>query len=242
MKEPPEAYWTLWRVIHARVLSYLKAGIHPGMLNPVFGLPQPKDIPKRPQPSANERYWIGWMQEFTEINSSIERLNQALVYLTHFPASKDFRFHKLSEADWLRYHIEAYLQETYVLYCRITRFLRKLEKVAIASSDKLGLTLAKNMRGIFDDAFATAVKTRRGHVHEYRFEDVELRNLDSLVLLTKSGELRKLRILRQLKYLSALEKWRKQLLKNNKELQKLCLILFEEATKILTRNEPLRRS
>lgn len=238
MRKLPDAYWTLWRVVHKRILPFLKGGVHPGLLNPVFDLPQPTDIPKKPEPSANERYWIGWMQEFSEINSSIERLNQSLVYLTHFPATKAFRFHKLSEADWLRYHIEVYVQEVYILYSRLTRFLRKVEKTATASRDRDGLTSAKQMQRTVYATLDPIVKTRRRHVHEYRFEDTALQNLDSLVLITRDGTLRQLRFFRKLKYLSALEKWRKQLLHNNTELQKLCVILFEDATKILVRNEP----
>src|SRR5262245_51203601 len=103
MMKPPKGYWTLWEVIHGRLLPYLKASIHPGMLNPVFGLPPPKDIPPGPQASPNESYWMGWMQEFSEINASFDRLSQALVYLTHLPTSKAFRFQRLSEGDWLRY-------------------------------------------------------------------------------------------------------------------------------------------
>jgi hypothetical protein len=238
MKKPPEAYWTLWKVIHARVAPHIKAGIHPGMLNPVFGLPQAKNIPKGPGPSANERYWIGWMEEFTEINSSIERLNQTLVYMTHFPASRAFRFHGLTEADWLRFHIEVYMQEVYILHSRLTHFLRRVEKTAIASRDKGGLILAKSMQRTVDTSLDAILKVRGRHVHEYRFQDPELRNLDSLVLITKAGKVRQLRFFRRLKYLAALEKWRKQLLNNNKELQKMCVFLFEEATAILTRNEP----
>jgi hypothetical protein len=240
MKKPPEAYWTLWKVIHKRILNFLTTGIHPDMLNPVFGLPQPKDFPKGPEPSLNERYWINWFHEFTEIHASIERLDQSLVYLRHYPRSRAFRFHGLSEADWLRYHIEAYLQETYILFQRLSRFLRKIEKVAISARDKNGLSSANRLKAILDASFNSVVTVRSGHVHEYRFRDDELRNLDSLVLLTKTGKLSGLRALRSVQYVAALNKWRKQLLRNNKEIQKLCVALFEQTTKILTRNEPPR--
>lgn len=240
MKNLPEGYWTLYKVIHERIVPYYKAALHPDLLNPIVGLPQPKDTPKIPDPTANERYWIQWTREFSEIHSSIERLNQSLVYLTHFPASRGFRFHGLSEADWLRYHVEVYLQEAYILVARLTRFLRRVEKTAAGSCDRGGVTSARRMKALVDNVFAGVVKARSGHVHKYRFEDAELRNLDSLVLLTGKGKLRKLRFVRKLKYVSALEKWRKQLRQNNKESLKLCVYLFEATTEIITRNEPPR--
>ena len=228
----------LWKTIHARILDFLKEGIHPGMLNPVFGLPVPKDVPKHRGPSPNERYWLDWFREFSEINNSMERLTHSLVYLSSYPKSKAFHFHRLSEADWLRYHIEAYLNEVYILHERLTRFLRKIEKVGIAARDKSALNSVNKLKAVVTASLKNVVRARGGHVHEQRFDDTELANLGSLVLITKSSELRPLRTLRQLQYLKALQKWRRQLLANNKETQKLCEYVFEEANTILIRHEP----
>lgn len=145
MRKTPDAYWALFEVAHERILPVIKAGLRPDLLHPVFGLPQPKTIAGRPEPSANERYWLDWFEEFTEIDSSVNRLDQALVYLSHYPRSRTFRFHRLSEANWLRYHIEAYLQETYILFQRLSRFLRKVQKVAIDARDKGGVSSVKKL-------------------------------------------------------------------------------------------------
>jgi hypothetical protein len=158
----------------------LKAGARPDLLNPVFGLPQAKSVARGPEPSANERYWLDWFEEFTEIDSSMNRLDQALVYLSHFPGSRTFRFHRLSEA-WLRYHIEAYLQETYILFQRLSRFLRRVQKVAIDARDKGGVSSAKKLKTSLEASFKSVVGIRGRHVHEYRFQDDELRNLDTLL-------------------------------------------------------------
>jgi hypothetical protein len=240
MKRPPEAYWSLFKVAHERVVPLLKEGVRPGLLNPVFGLPQPKDLPKGRKPSPNERYWLDWFQEFSEIDASMRRLNQALVYLSHYPDAKVFRFHKLSEADWIRYHIEAYLQETYVLYERLRRYLRKVEKVAIAACDRAGLSSVKRQKSIIEASLKNVVTARGGHVHEYRFQDDELRDLDTLVLVTSAGKLRELRWVRRHKFETALIKWRGQIQNNNRETEKLCVALFEETTTVLMRNEPTR--
>jgi hypothetical protein len=238
MRKPPKAYWTLFERIQQRINPTLKARIRPGLLNPVFGLPQPETVAKRPEPSANERYWLTWFEEFIEIDSSMNRLDQALVYLSHYPGSRTFRFHGLTEADWLRYHIEAYLQETYILFKRFDRFLRKVEKVAIDARDRAGVSSAKKLKTVLDASLKGVVATRSKHVHEYRFQDDELKNLDTLVLLTKAGKMRSLRGFRRVQYITVLVKWRKQLGTNNKETQKLCVAVLEEVKVILTRNEP----
>jgi hypothetical protein len=238
MRKPSKAYWTLFERIQERINPMLKRGIRPGLLNPVFGLPQPETVAKSPKPSANEQYWLTWFEEFIEIDYSMNRLDQALVYLCHYPGSRSFRFHGLSEANWLRYHIEAYLQETYILFKRLDRFLRKVEKVAIDARDKAGVGSARRLKTGLEASLKSVVTTRSRHVHEYRFQDDELKNLDTLVLLTNAGKMRSLRGFRRIQYLTALLKWRKQLRTNNKETQKLCVPVLEEVEDILTRNEP----
>lgn len=238
MKNPPKAYWSLFEVAHARILPLIKSGIRPGLLNPVFGLPQPKDMPKGPDPSANERYWLDWFHEFSEINASMDRLDQAFAYLSHYPPRKVFRFHGLSEASWLRYHIEAYLQEVYILSARLSRFLRRVEKTANEARDRTGVSSVRRLRSAVNVSLKDVVRARGHHVHESRFHDDELASLDTLVLLTKAGKMRKLRPLRETQFATTLLKWRKQVLKNNKETQTLCAALFIETRDILTRNEP----
>jgi len=242
MRKPPESYYSLFRAAHERTVSLLNAGLRPGLLDGASGHKQTSALHKGPEPSPNERFWLDWFQEFTEIDSSIRRLNQALVYLSYHPNSRTFRFHGLSEADWLRYHIEAYLQETYILVERLRRFLRKVEKVTIDACDRRGLSLVKTMLEAWKDSFKMLVTTRARHVHEYRFESDELRDLDTLVLVTKNGRLRGLRLMRRVQYFKTLRKWRGQLRKNNKETLDLCAATLEETTKILLRHEPGRGS
>lgn len=150
------------------------------------------------------------------------------MYLSHYPGSRTFRFHRLSEANWLRYHIKAYLQETYIPFQRLSRFLRKVQKVAIDARDKGGVSSAKKLKTSLEASFKSVVGIRGRHVHEYRFQDDELKNLDTLVLLTSAGKMGSLRGFRRIQYVKALIKWREQLRKNNKATQILCVALLGE--------------
>lgn len=240
--DPYGTHWALFKVLEERLLADLKKSISVDFIKEWIGIRQSDGSPKPVEPSMNERYWINWFREFVEIQASVQRLEQALVYLSHYPASRVFRFHGLSEADWLRYHIEAYIQETYILCERVKRFLRKVEKATIAANDKDGLRSVRMLKTVVDDTFKKVLRTRGSHVHEYRFDDDGLKQLDGLVILTKMGKLRVLRPIREFRYTTTLNKLRKQVRTNNKETHKFCTALFEETTSILTRNEPLRSS
>lgn len=111
----------------------------------------------------------------------------------------------------MRYHIEAYLQEVYILSERLQRFLRKVEKATISARDKLGINLVKELKLATESSFKNVVGTRGQHVHESRFEDDELRSLDLALLFTRGkSKLPGLRTARKLRYVAALKKWRKQ--------------------------------
>jgi len=235
----PEAYSVLLRMVEDRI--NFETLIRPGLLHPLYGLPDPHSDYKYPEPSVNERYWGKWFREFQEIDTSVERLQQALVYLTHYPGAKPFRSHRLSEAEWIRYHVEVYVQELYILYQRLGRFLRKVDKVAKGASDDAGLAMVRALKQAVKDGFSHAVHIRSGHVHEFRLQDEVLSNLD-LALLFSRGPSRKklpmLRAARQARYAAALNKWRKQMRDKNRDILSACVALFQETTSILVRNEP----
>src|SRR5437588_12633783 len=148
----PEAYWVLFSIIQKRI--HPESLIRPGLLHPLYGLPDPHTDYKYPEQSANERYWGNWLKEFHEIDTSIERLHQALVYLTHYPGGRVFPFQRLSEAEWMRYHIEVYLQEMYIIDQRLSRFLRKVEKIAKAAGDNAGLSMIQQLKQKIRDGFS----------------------------------------------------------------------------------------
>jgi hypothetical protein len=238
MKKVPREYWVLFRLAQQELQPLFHLAARPGLLNPVFGVPLPKNSPASPEPSASERYWLRWFQDGAEIDSSRRRLDQALAYLSHCPPSRGLRFHGLSEADWLRYHIEVYLQEIYILFERLKHLLRGVEKVAVRGLDREGLGSIKKLRKALDGTLSAFVAARGSHVHERRFQDDELKNLDTLVLLTGAGKMRQFRAFRKSQYISVLRKWQKQLLDNYKVILVLCTMIFQETTPILARNEP----
>lgn len=239
MKKRPEKYWVLYKAIAERTTPFMTRLVRPGLMNPLYGLPDPGRTGQSPQPSSNERYWLDWLQELSEVDMSIGTLEQAVVYLSHYPGGRAFPFERVSEAEWMRYHVEAYLHEMYILEQRLGRFLRKVEKVCKAADDTAGLITVEELKAAVKDGLRNIVQIRSGHVHQSRFKDEELSNLDLALLFTRGGgKVPLLRRARQERHAAALQKWRKQMLANNRNLLNACVLLFEEVTKILVRNEP----
>lgn len=240
VKRPPEDYWMLFKVIQDRTMPFIAADMRPEMLNSFFGLPAPTVAKKAPEPGPNVKYWIGWMRDFSEIHNSLTRIEHSLVYLSTYPSNRAFRFHGISEADWLRYHLEAYLQETYIFVQRLQAFLGRVEKLTARAGDRSGLMEVRKLQDWVVRSFQNLVTARGGHVHRSRFESDELRNLDLAVLLTKSGKAHQLRPLRAVHYAESLAKWRKQVSANVRQTRNICVALIKPITEILIRNEPPR--
>jgi hypothetical protein len=236
MKKHSPSHWALFNVIRERLLDGLLKSVEPGMFKEMLGIAPRRNRPRSEPQTANERYWTPWFWEVVEIHATLDRLDQILTYLSHYPGNKAFRGR--SEADWLRYHIEFYLQEIYVLRERLRRFLKKVEKAAVDARDKSGVSATRVLKTGVELSLKNVVFIRAGHVHHYRFDDEELKKLDGIVLITNIRQFGVFRPLRELQYQKTMVKFRQQLRRNNREIRKLCVRVFEDTTKILVRNEP----
>lgn len=216
--------------------------VEPDLLNPLFGLPRKSPQQSRPPISNYERYWVGWFRAWSEIYNSYERLGHAVAFLSHFPRIRVFRIHSISEGTWMRYHLEMYLQEEYILFQRLNEFLTKIERTAKRSKDAKGAGVASQVRLRVEAAFQNLIILRGQHVHRFRFDDSAISDLDTLVLLTgriPAGRARRFwKAWREVKYIAALKKWTSTLRANNKQLELLCCQIVAAVTPIVERHEP----
>ena len=240
MRKPDDGLWKLTGLIIDRIMPVLRSGIDPAMFDSVFGLERKREPKPRASLTPRERYWVSWFYEIQEIHTSINRLREALVYLGHYPQAKEFRFHRISQATWIRYHVEMYLQEEYILFNRLRRLLQRLRRTALRAHNQRGADLAGNLSTWVSQAFGPVVVTRGTHVHVDRFDDKELRDLDTLVLLTArgKGKLRALMPLRRLREYMTQTFWTDKLSQSNKTIHEVCARLFDEITVVLVACEP----
>jgi hypothetical protein len=236
-KATREAYGTLLNAVRDRLLDDLIATIPRGAIRKLF-TGEPLSPPASPNPSEYERYWADWLFEFGEVDAAMQHLRQATAYLAKYPGRRYFR--KWSEADWIRYHFEVYLQGVYILQERLQHFLKRARKAAIAGRSKRGMGVIDRLMVVVADSLASVSRTRGSHVHVRRYDDDALYRLDGLVLFTKATIMRPLLPVKTLHYKNLLAERQKLLRRNNKGAMEICAHVFSLATPVIESVEPAR--
>jgi hypothetical protein len=214
--------------------------MRPEMLYPLFGLEAKTNLPPSRLPIPTEQYWLKWFRELTEIHASIGRLNDAEAYVGQYPAIRTFRLHGISEASWIRYHLEMYLQEEYILCNRLRRFLTSVKRAATRAAEPGKAKVAAGLLTETANGFGPVIQHRASHVHVARMWDKDLRDLDLFILLCKgSSEKRRVFIfLRKLQAEFVKTSWRDRLRQNNKAIREHCTRIFKVVVPILIACEP----
>jgi len=119
---------------------------------------------------------------FTEISGAMESLKLAHTLISLAPP----RSKRIKQDEYLKYHINAYLQEVYILKERLNIYATKLKRV-YSKTNRGNLVPAKinPLFEIIKKAFESIVNTRGMHVHSYRYSDKDLDRLSSLFLISQ---------------------------------------------------------
>lgn len=146
------------------------------------------ELPSRTPPRRRQGH-DGLAEElflrFAEILGSVESLQNIEVYIRRAP---DGRL-GVSKAAYLRYHVENYLAELYILRERLLaygtfisrRYRRDHRKAEIAG------TVSRNRKAV-TDAFRGVTHARGRHIHASRYDDPELSKLSFFDVLRTGDE------------------------------------------------------
>jgi hypothetical protein len=137
----------------------------------------------RPVLPPHERFAVDSFEAFTEVSDTFQRLRDIEVYVRRFP----FRGTRITRERYIRFHVEAYLHETYILRERLaafatraTRAYRKTKQREFALAvEKQLMDTVSSLDGII------AIRSR--HVHELRFDETRLRNLNAIELIERNS-------------------------------------------------------
>ena len=141
--------------------------------------------PMRKNPSPEQTFLNFLRSHFGEISDSLTHLETVGLFLRRYSQAAS----KVEPATYVRYHVEAYLHEIYLLYNRLTAFLTWLKRAYRKHPAQSAITkIVAELGKVTHESFAGIVETRGGHVHQSRFEDAALRRLSLLDLLSKSGD------------------------------------------------------
>jgi hypothetical protein len=174
----------------------------------------------------------------SEILTAIWSIDNIAVYVRTFPHKKQ----NISHLSYLRYHVENYLNEIYILQTRLIAYLNILEKAYRKSTHwtKI-LEITEPLSTFVYDALKSYNDVRGTHVHVTRFSDKEFKRLATLDLLSKGDDdfniLMKSEFLSS--YRSARKKWSDKIVKDSVDIRKLLDVYFEVLTKVLFSEEHL---
>jgi hypothetical protein len=151
-------------------------------LNHTGDLDEPDDVDFSPEHTAVRQLYL----EFEEIAASLDSLRNIEIYVRRSPYS-DLGIDRVV---YLRYHVENYLQELYVLKCRIDAFLTRIARLYKLHADGQKIKRAGTaIRRHLDETLSGLVKTRGSHVHRRRYDDSEISNVSLFNLLGKDNPL-----------------------------------------------------
>jgi hypothetical protein len=168
------------------------------------------------------------------------------VYINNFP----YRNKKITKLRNLSYHVENYFSELFILRERINTYLKKIRKSFKKDKNRQSIvSITNSFLIITKKVFSEPSKTRGRHIHETRFQDNEIRRLESLELLklVNDGELK--RIISpyfNFDYLLLKKKWKRRVKKMNVSFRKyldtfgelLVNHLFDEDKCLIYPNSP----
>lgn len=200
--------------------------------NSIFDLNGPHKVQKQPSDKsifiANKLF-----RGISEIYTTFNNLKNIEIYARRFP----YRGCGISRLDYLKYHIENYLNEIYILKVRliaysktISRAYRKSEN-AEAIQEDLG-QVSKDI----SKALNKIVEIRGDHVHSLRYSDSKIDRLSTLELLSKSDDEPAV-LFRELfltTYKQTRKEWTKAMKANREEIEKLlddyCAVFIKAIT------------
>jgi hypothetical protein len=132
--------------------------------------PAPSPRPQQPKERTVAKLILG----LSEILDSVQSLRNVSVYARRFPYANS----GIEKGAYLRYHIENYLNELYILEKRMEAYLKAISRMY--RHDPLGPTISRLADAILkslSDALTDIREARGAHVHEERYSDQELNRL-----------------------------------------------------------------
>ena len=190
---------------------------------------------------ANELRIGKLFRGFIEIDSCIRTLHDIAVYIGSFP----YRNRAITRPRHIRYHVERYFQEVYILKERLVSYLKTVERrftkgpIRNEVAEEL-----RHLKGMIEASLQPLLGIRSQHVHEQRFADADLNRLDEIELLkdTHVADLAEhFEDHYEIRYREVRQKWKRTIRDNNKAIDEvldvcgnvLARILFDTHTENL---------
>ncbi|MCH8171531.1 MAG: hypothetical protein IIB07_10460 [Bacteroidetes bacterium] len=175
---------------------------------------------------------------FSEIIKSYQSLENIKIYIGSFP----YKNKKIKKDEYLRYHLENYLNELYILKNRLIAFVRILSKAYSKSllKDKVNKHFPKLCVSV-SDSFKGYTNIRGLHVHQNRYTTFDLDRLASFEIFMLSDD-EKMELIRNYYkevYREIRNNWRKNISEDLKSIKNLLDYYFGEIMEVIVENDKI---
>jgi hypothetical protein len=193
--------------------------------NHIFSLSGPTIVNRKL--TDRDRFFAKIFRGFLEISKSFETLEDISFYVGRFPFQKT----KITPERYLRFHVETWFAEIYILRGRLTSYIKVVERQhkraphlsAIQARCRcLCDLITKTLQGVVD--------LRGQHVHETRLPDDEIDRLNTIALLTHGSDdavKNFMHLHHRIEHRKVRRVWKDRLAANNKAIWELLDIFFD---------------
>ena len=192
-------------------------------------------IPHKPIPlslTKEELFYRDVFWYWGEIRKSLENLEYVPIFINSFRRSKAYREASITATIYLRYHIEHYLQENYILLVRVRAFMNWLSRGFKKEGRTQESLFVSKLKKYFENVMNNLTLARVYHVHQARYDDNVL-NVSTLFEIASTSEDEKLKIGATLSYKRAKKEWSERIKKNNQDLKESLDTIFESLIPIV---------
>jgi hypothetical protein len=191
----------------------------------------PPTPPGKTTGRSKHRQWL--MHHSSEILTTLDTMKDIEFYIGRFPYSKA----KIAKHRHLQFHVEAFLQELYILQQRLIQFLKFIERQH-RRDPRLPQIQAECevLNNFVIEAMKKGIAIRGSHVHKWRLSDTQIDRLNGIRFYTMMPN-KKIQTAFKAYYESEYRKirkqWRKWIASGTEEAQKLVDAYFDEVFKLM---------
>ena len=199
------------------------------LCNRLSGKPGPTQV-QRKQTSDDKRLARlshGW----EEISECRERLGHSEVYVRQYPTYRSFKTKRITKVTDLRYHIEKYFEEMYILKERLKSYIKVVE--SLRPNDQSANRVLNSLKTVARQTLYPITRTIRGsHVHNSRYRDSGIDRLVTLGVVISELHLnskldKASRVYFKSVYSRERNEWARRIQANNKEVDRLLDAYFD---------------
>ncbi len=152
--------------------------------NVIFNTEGPHSLEKNNLSEEQLKFINYYFKPLSEVMSSIDNLEISKSFFKHGYSKKL----QITEEEYIRYHINSFLNELYIINNRINSLLSKIERYYKLSKSEELFKIIEILKRKNVKLFSGVNNIRGLHVHQDRYSDSDVEQIHSLCLLEKSDD------------------------------------------------------